>query len=63
MNQPSHYDLLRQAAECLEQMKEAEKQGDIEKAEALQAEARRLLQETGRAQHRPEEVIRRGSQR
>ena len=44
MNQPSRYDLLRQAAERLEQMREAEKQGDIKKAEALQAEARRLLQ-------------------
>jgi hypothetical protein len=47
MKQPSRYDLLRQAAERLEEAREAEKQGNRAKAEALQAEARELLQRRG----------------
>ena len=44
MGQPSRYDLLHQAAQRLEEMREAEKRGDGKKAEALQTEARKLLQ-------------------
>ena len=47
MKQPSRHDLLRQAAERLEEVREAEKRGDSKKAEALQAEARDLLQRRG----------------
>jgi len=44
MKQPSRYDLLRQAAERLEEAHEAEKRGYRAKAEALQVEAREVLQ-------------------
>jgi hypothetical protein len=47
MKQPSRYELLRRAAERLEDARQAEKQGNTAKAKALQAEARELLQKRG----------------
>jgi hypothetical protein len=47
MKQPSRYELLRQAAQCLEEARGAEKQGNTVKAEALQAETRELLLRRG----------------
>jgi len=43
MKQPLPYEVLLQAAEYLEQAREAEKRGDRERAEALRAEVRETL--------------------
>ena len=55
MKQPSRHELLQEAAERLEEVREAEKRGDIKKAEALQAEARDLLQK--QAGRRPSPMV------
>ncbi len=47
MKQPSRYDLLREAAQRLEDAPKAEKRGKSKKAEALQVQARELLQRRG----------------
>jgi hypothetical protein len=44
MEQPIRYELLLQAAECLERAREAEQQGNLEKGQALRAEAQELLE-------------------
>jgi hypothetical protein len=44
MEQPIRYELLLQAAECLERAREAEQQGNLEKGQALRAEAQTLLE-------------------
>jgi hypothetical protein len=47
MRQPSRHELRHEAAKRLEEAREAAKQGDTRKAEALQTEARDLLQRRG----------------
>ncbi len=44
MEQPIRYELLLQAAECLERAREAEQQGNLEKGKALRAEVQKLLE-------------------
>ena len=47
MKQPSRHELLHEAAKRLEGARQAAQQGNRNKAEALQAEARELLQRRG----------------
>jgi len=44
MEQPIQYELLLQAAACLERARQAEERGDLDKGKALRAEAQERLE-------------------